>query len=93
MIFKGSRYAKTAVINPPDTTGENPRSLAARVMPKTSGAFEYTVMEGERLDQLAARFYSEPKKYWLLLDANPEPLNPFELLVPGRRIKIPKNRI
>jgi hypothetical protein len=32
-------------------------------------------------------------KSWLILDANPEELNPFLLLRPGRRIKVPQNRV
>jgi hypothetical protein len=50
------------------------------------------VVEGERLDQLAQRFYGDPLKSWLILDANPEELNPLLLLRPGRRIKVPQNR-
>ena len=45
------------------------------------------------LDTLAARFYGEPTKYWLLLDSNPETLNPFELLVAGTTLHVPKNRL
>jgi nucleoid-associated protein YgaU len=50
------------------------------------------VVAGERLDHLAARFYGDPRRYWLILDANPEILDPFDLLVPGRRIRIPRDR-
>lgn len=70
-----------------------PRTLALRRIPETPGAIEHIVIEGERLDHLAARFYSDAKKYWLILDANSDELNPFEVLKPGRRIRIPQNRI
>jgi Phage Tail Protein X len=50
-------------------------------------------LQGERLDHLAQRFYGDPLKSWLILDANPEELNPFLLLRPGRRIKVPQNRV
>jgi nucleoid-associated protein YgaU len=88
MIFKGSRYGSTDVIE-----AEGARTLATRIIPAAPGALEYTVAEGERLDALAARFYGEPTRYWLILDANPDTLNPFELLVPGRSIQVPRNRL
>ena len=93
MVFKGSRYSQTEAITPENIQGKRPRVLAARAIPKTPGVLDYTVVEGERLDQIANRFYAEPRKYWLILDANPDELNPFELLRAGRRIRIPKNRI
>jgi Phage Tail Protein X len=93
MIFQGSRYTKTPVITPTNAEGASPRVLDRRAAPEAPGALEHVVSEGERLDQIANRYFAEPKKYWLVLDANPEVLNPFELLAPGRRIKIPRNRI
>jgi nucleoid-associated protein YgaU len=93
MVFKGSRYSKTPAIAPENAAGSAPEVLAAREIPALAGVLEYTVLEAERLDQLAYRFYSDAQKYWLILDANPGILNPFELLQPGRVIRIPKNQI
>jgi nucleoid-associated protein YgaU len=93
MVFKGSRYASTPVFSLKTDNRTTPRVLGQRPVPPAPGAFTYTVMEGDRLDQLANRFYSDPRKYWLILDANPEVLNPFELLEPGRQIRIPRNRV
>ncbi|MGE5287154.1 MAG: tail protein X [Micromonosporaceae bacterium] len=92
MLFAGSRYARTAVITPVRADGSRPQVLAARRIPPTPALFEYVVVEGERLDHLASRFYGDPRKYWLILDANPEELNPLLLLRPGRRIQIPQDR-
>jgi nucleoid-associated protein YgaU len=92
MLFPGSRYARTPVVEPVAADGSRPRSLAARRVPGTPGVLEHVVMEGERLDQLAARFYGDPRKYWLILDANPEELDPLRLLRPGRRIRVPRDR-
>ena len=72
MIFTGSRYTGVDVISPPNSAGERPRVLALRVIPRTPGELEHLVVEGARLDQLAAQLYSEPTKYWLILDANPD---------------------
>lgn len=93
MIFQGSRYARTEVIAALDSRGETARALELRRIPPTPGVLEHVVVEGERLDQLAQRFYGDPLKSWLILDANPEELNPFLLLRPGRRIKVPQNRV
>jgi nucleoid-associated protein YgaU len=92
MLFAGSRYARTEVITPVGPDGSSPRVLAARRIPPTPGVFEHVVMDGERLDQLASRFYGDPRKYWLILDANPEELNPLLLLRPGHRLRIPQDR-
>ncbi|MCY1019286.1 LysM peptidoglycan-binding domain-containing protein [Pyxidicoccus sp. MSG2] len=93
MLYRGSRYAGTEVIEPVNSQGEHPRVLALRRLEPSPGVIEHVVLEGERLDHLAHRFYDDPKKYWLLLDANPGELNPFELLKPGRRIQVPRNRV
>jgi nucleoid-associated protein YgaU len=92
MIFQGSRYATTEVIAAQDGRGATRRALELRRIPSTPGVLEHVVAEGERLDQLAQRFYGDPLKSWLILDANPEELNPSLLLRPGRRIKVPQNR-
>ncbi len=93
MVFKGSRYASVDVIQPVRADGKSPRVLAERPTPATPGVLAHTITEGERLDQLASQFYSEPTKYWIILDANLAELNPFDLLQPGRAIQIPRNRI
>ena len=93
MVFKGSRYANTPVISPETPGRSAPRVLGLRPVPHSPGVLTYSVAEGDRLDQLAYRFYSDSRKYWLILDANPEILNPFELLQPGRQIRIPRNRV
>jgi nucleoid-associated protein YgaU len=89
VLHPGSRYAATPVVTPPDG---GPRTLARRRVPSTPGALEHVVMEGERLDQLAARFYGDPRKWWLIADANPEELDPRQLLRPGRRIRVPRDQ-
>ena len=92
MLFPGSRYAATDVLDVDLPDGTHRRTLDTRPIPATPGVFEYTVRDGDRLDRLAARFYNDPQKYWLILDANPQELDPLRLLVPGRRIQIPRDR-
>jgi nucleoid-associated protein YgaU len=93
MIFKGSRYTSIAVIQPLAADGKSRRVLAERPIAPAPAALQHVVSDGERLDQLANNFYAEPTKYWLILDANLDVLNPFELLQAGRTIAIPPNRI
>jgi nucleoid-associated protein YgaU len=92
MIFPGSRYNRADVITPAGADGRAREVLVARQVPTTPGVLEHVVLEGERLDHLAGRFYGDPTRYWLVLDANPEELNPLRLLRPGRRIRIPRDR-
>lgn len=93
MLFKGSRYTTSTIVEATDASGRTTRALSMRVIAPPPSALAYTVTEGERLDMLAARFYGEATKYWHILDANPETLNPFELLVPGRTIQVPRNKL
>jgi hypothetical protein len=49
---------------------------------------EYTVSEGDRLDNIAAQHLGDPEQFWRLADANNE-LDPYALTsTPGRRIRI-----
>ena len=49
---------------------------------------EHTLVQGERLDHLAARYFGDPELFWRLCDANAV-LRPEELLEEvGRRIRI-----
>jgi nucleoid-associated protein YgaU len=93
MIFKGSRYSKTEVIQPTNAQGKSPRVLGIREIPETPSVFQHTVMNGERLDQMAQRYYNDSRKYWVILDANLDVMNPFELLRAGRKLGVPRNRV
>jgi len=53
---------------------------------------EHRVVAGERLDQLAYKYYGDPLLYWLICDAN-DALFPEDLMVPGRVLRIPRNRM
>src|SRR5262249_9610912 len=86
LVFKGSRYGNVDVISPPAPNGKSPRVLAARVVPRAPEVLRHVVADGERLDRLANQVYGEATKYWLILDANPDVLNPFELLQTGSTI-------
>lgn len=49
---------------------------------------EYTVTQGDRIDNLASRFIGDPEQFWRIADANTE-LDPQRLTTEvGRRIRI-----
>jgi hypothetical protein len=50
---------------------------------------EHVVTQGERLDNITARYLADPELFWRLCDANPV-LRPDELTARiGRRLRIP----
>jgi hypothetical protein len=82
----------------PDVVDHDPRkggrtvvSKSLRTLPDVSGTFQHTIVDGDRLDQLAFMYYRQPRKWWRICDANPEFLSPMELLGRGplRTVRIP----
>ena len=65
--------------------------LRRRLLPdaaKFTIASEHTVTQGERLDNITARYLGDPEQFWRLCDAN-NALHPEELTAEiGRRLKI-----
>ncbi len=50
---------------------------------------EVTVVQGDRLDLIAARTLGDPEQFWRVCDAN-SGMNPAELIaVPGRVLRVP----
>jgi hypothetical protein len=48
---------------------------------------EYVVTEGDRLDNISARFLGDPEQFWRICDANPI-MEPEELEPVGRHVRI-----
>jgi nucleoid-associated protein YgaU len=90
VIFKGSRYQKTPVVQVIGPRGAV-TALGIRFIPPTPAGFFHTFRADERLDLLAFNFYRNPEKFWLIADANDE-VDPEDLLVPGRQLRIPPDR-
>jgi hypothetical protein len=87
-----SRYngIETAKLTPPE--GGEIIYLRRRFLPPTeamSALVEHTVVQGDRLDNVTARYLGDPEQFWRLCDANGAML-PDELTVRiGRRLRIP----
>ena len=43
-----------------------------RAISAATGIIEYTIKENDRLDLLAHHFYVDSRKWWRILDANPQ---------------------
>ncbi len=80
MFSKVSRYRKVPDVTAPDAQGRMLAAKDLRLLPDVSGTFRHTVDSGDRLDQLAYKYYSQPLQWWNICDANPEFLSPLALL-------------
>ncbi len=80
MFSKISRYRKLTNIVTTDVKGRTLESKSLRLLPEVSGTFLHTVEEVDRLDNLAYKYYKQPRKWWRICDANPEFMSPHALL-------------
>ena len=94
MFEPNSRYyslaTKTLLVTDADGETREVRYVERRFIPRESGPtlVEHSVVQGERLDQITAKYLSDPAEFWRVADAN-ELLRPEELTDEiGRRIVI-----
>lgn len=52
--------------------------------------YGYVWKDGDRIDDLAAKFLGDPYSWWRIMDANPSIQDPWGIEV-GTAIRIPKN--
>lgn len=88
MIDAESRYAQSAISA--ITVKGKDRFV---IVPSPQQAFTfnyqfYQVLDGDRIDAIAYKFYGDPLKWWVIADANPQRLD-WGSLVPGELIRIP----
>ncbi len=96
MFDTASRYASLAAQTLSATTADGQtqeiRYVERRFLPSASTGttqVEHTVVQGDRLDNLTARYLGDPTLFWRVCDAN-EVLDPGDLTAkPGQRIRIP----
>ncbi|MCC7173999.1 MAG: hypothetical protein IT159_02290 [Bryobacterales bacterium] len=89
MFFKGSRYAKVDELTWTDPAGREVRYKKIRFIPSTTATVGHIVHQGERLDQIAYRYYRDAERFWRIADANLV-MWPAELIEEaGRTILIP----
>lgn len=86
-----SRYAGTEIATLEQTDGTAIAYLRRRFLPQPERFALlqlHTVRQGERLDNLTARYLDDPEQFWRLCDAN-RAMRPDELTgQPGRQLRI-----
>lgn len=94
VIAKGSRYESAK-----EFAGENGKEpvfggIRPRKIGPATGILEYTVKEGDRLDLLSLHFYNNTRRWWRILDANPQIIFGADLMLSeyaGETILIPRS--
>jgi hypothetical protein len=94
MFEPNSRYyslaTKTFIVTDAEGETREVRYVERRFIPQEAGPtlVEHSVVQDERLDQITAKYLSDPTEFWRVADAN-ELLRPEELTDEiGRRIVI-----
>jgi len=80
MFSKGSRYRNLSELVFLTAQGDRVRSKVLRIIPSRESNVLHAVKDGDRLDLLAYKYYSDTKKWWQISDANPEWAFPLDLL-------------
>jgi hypothetical protein len=90
MIFKGSRYEYSTVdfFSPKTTKSEQPVIFYTFSTLGRISYWEHQYVQGERLDQIASKYYQNPKSWWLIPEYNPEIVD-FTAITPGTILRIP----
>jgi hypothetical protein len=89
MFFKGSRYEKVGGAQLTNADGRVVTYKKIRFIPNTPARFYHLVVQSERPDLLAFRYYRDPLKFWHIADANPVMLAEELTAQPGQYILIP----
>lgn len=90
---KGSRYKNTKLFSVVGLSGITFAGTRERKIETIEGVLEHTIKMGERLDLLALHYYNDDKKWWRILDANPNLFDAGEVvldLYEGETIVIPR---
>jgi len=93
MIKKGSRYEKARGFVYSGEVSSPFRGTRPREIGRATGVVEHRVRSWERIEQLAEHYYNDARKWWRIIDANPDILFAGELLGEthaGRVILIPR---
>ncbi len=80
MFSKGSRYKNLDEIIITDRKDQMSRSKEFRWIDDTTGEFQHTVNQNDRLDLLAHKYYDNSLKWWRICDANPEFFLPTDII-------------
>jgi nucleoid-associated protein YgaU len=88
MFFKGSRYEFVATAFHTDASGHAIQYKCIRYIAPAPASATYIVQQGDRLDNLAQKYYRDSERFWRICDANLATW-PDDLLVTGATLGIP----
>ncbi|MGM0583445.1 MAG: hypothetical protein ACQEUZ_02175 [Pseudomonadota bacterium] len=89
MFDDDSRYARLPIKTFTDAEGREHAHVARRIIPQDQEIAGTTrVQEGDRLDLIAGRAYGDPRAFWRIADANPDPEPEALADRPGRRLRL-----
>lgn len=89
MIYTDSRYATGNVYYAGDARYKAANTTVSRKFPSDIYEyFAYTWTSEDRVDLVAYKFLGSSGFWWILMDANPEIINPFSI-APGTVLRIP----
>ena len=89
-IYKGSRY-EYSTVDYFSTSLEKDDNVVVFYEFSQIGLVEYwehTYIQGERLDQIAYKYYKRPGYWWIIPEYNPSITNLNEI-TPGTKLRIP----
>jgi hypothetical protein len=89
MFFKGSRYEHVDSNVIKDSQGKEIRYKKVGFIADTPADAFHTVIQGDRLDNLAYRHFRDPERFWRICDANLALWPPELVKDPGKKILIP----
>jgi len=91
VFFIGSRYEKVESHQITDDDGRVIRYKKVRFIPVTRAKMGHMVVQGDRLDNIAHRYYRDPERFWRICDAN-SAMWPDDLIAEaGKIILIPRS--
>ena|SRR5215472_6840721 len=89
---QSSRYYGSPIESHTGANGQDAVYLQRRIIPQPgvyTALQDYVVVDGDRLDNLAAKYLGDPLLFWMICDANGA-VDPDDLTAQvGRTIKIP----
>jgi hypothetical protein len=89
LIYTDSRYASGLIFKAYDSRKEQYSATVLRQFPiQSSGFYHYTWTERDRIDEVAQEFLGSASFWWVIMDFNPEVIDPFDIPV-GTVIRIP----
>lgn len=89
MFFRGSRYEGVAEAIYVSPAGQEIRYKRLRFIPSARALQTYRVVQQDRLDLIAFRFYQDPEHFWRICDANGAFVPDDLTREAGRRLTIP----